>query len=548
MATPMGSLVRDAQGTSLPMPAAPSTNGGSGGIDDELRALSAEMLDVAEQAGGTLQETATPISQTALFPFSEYLYLRDVDVLNGAGDPRMTHVVATFIDGARATITDVVDTYAPRPVVFPGPVIPGTRTMMMRFPPGFAQAISDCVRLFTTNAAVGLFELAALVGRGYQGDSGDTFIDVLGALREWLIPRVMSGTVDPASSQFSFARDDAWTTSEAEIRDTFFAMHPDAVWGSVVPSQPSGYPFSLFPAGLVNFGLQLVYSQEWRLLGTQAGEIVRTIPLAPKQTEKMSAKSVVTDRTSRTEESSTSTESTSEADVTNRDASEVVGEASSTFNWHADANAGFSLGPFNAGISGGMSGERASSSKTTKSRLNESVARTATKTTRTVKVMTASEHTSSDEFSRSSEIANENLDRTVTFVYSKLLRQYEIATSLQEVTSVVFVAEPVPAYWEIDEGSVRRYDWILRKSLPDSFAEDLEAISRDVSLFRSTTRRRRRRWTARQRHGPRWDRSAPCPASCLTSSAPRNSTTTTSPTGHGCWPTPAPDAISAANA
>lgn len=41
------------------------------------------------------------------------------------------------------------------------------------------------------------------------------------------------------------------------------------------------YPFEVFASTSVNIGLRLVYRQEWKPLGMQQGEIVRTIPLAP---------------------------------------------------------------------------------------------------------------------------------------------------------------------------------------------------------------------------------------------------------------------------
>src|SRR5262245_46933001 len=56
---------------------------------------------------------------------------------------------------------------------------------------------------------------------------------------------------------------------------------------------PPNYPsFEVFPSCSVNIGLRLVYRQDWRLLGTQPGEIVRTIPLGPSQTERVTTKIV----------------------------------------------------------------------------------------------------------------------------------------------------------------------------------------------------------------------------------------------------------------
>jgi hypothetical protein len=61
---------------------------------------------------------------------------------------------------------------------------------------------------------------------------------------------------------------------------------------NITKIRPDEYPFEVFQADSVNLGLRLVYRQEWQHLGTQPGEIVRTIPLGPGQTERITTKIV----------------------------------------------------------------------------------------------------------------------------------------------------------------------------------------------------------------------------------------------------------------
>ena len=78
--------------------------------------------------------------------------------------------------------------------------------------------------------------------------------------------------------------------------------------GSHVPQQDLSfleldYPFEVFPAPSVNLGIVLLYRQRWRPLGLQPGEVVRTVPLGPGQTEKVSTKVTRRTKTTRATES-----------------------------------------------------------------------------------------------------------------------------------------------------------------------------------------------------------------------------------------------------
>ncbi len=243
---------------------------------------------------------------------------------------------------------------------------------------------------------------------------------------------------------------------------------------------PTRYSFDPFFPMSYNLGLRLVYRQEWRSLGNQRGEIVRTIPLAPKQIEKVSTKIIKRSKISKNTELTTSEESTTESNDTTKDSSELIKEASSTFGWNVEAE--LSQGWIGGGmkVSGGTNSNTENQSKETSAKLSETMQKLATKTRTESKVIVSTESETTYEKTSSSEIQNPNEEIPITCVYSKLQRQYEIFTSLAEVQEVIMVAERVPRPEEINYKWVKKYDWIIAKVLlDDSFGEALNSISQD---------------------------------------------------------------------
>ena len=241
---------------------------------------------------------------------------------------------------------------------------------------------------------------------------------------------------------------------------------------------PPAYSFTPFQPGSINFGFQTIYRQTWTPLGTQAGEVVRTLPLGPRQTEKIGIKVMRTQKANRMSETARSIETSSESSSTAKDSSEVVADASSKFNWNVNANVSGPIGEMVTGsITGNMGGELASSSRDTKTFLNETMDKTASKLRSDTKLVITTEREDVSERSQYSEIVNPNDEIAVTYIYSRLQRQYEIQSYLAEVAAVVYVAEPIPAPKDITPDWIRRYDWVIADALLDeSFRGDLEVV------------------------------------------------------------------------
>lgn len=240
---------------------------------------------------------------------------------------------------------------------------------------------------------------------------------------------------------------------------------------------PDQYSFAPFAPGTVNFGLQVIYRQGWIPLGTQPGEIVRTLPLAPGQTEKITMKAMRRTQSTRQAEIVTSIETATESSAATKDSSEVFAEAAESLNWKAEGTASASYGFGEASITASAGGENSSTSKDTKSLLNDTMEKTASKIRKDTKIVVTTVAEETSEYTQVSEISNLNDSSAVTNIYSRLQRQYELRTYLSEVNQVIFVAEEVPEPGEIDGPWIRRYDWIIGHALlDDTFRADLETV------------------------------------------------------------------------
>jgi hypothetical protein len=251
------------------------------------------------------------------------------------------------------------------------------------------------------------------------------------------------------------------------------------------PDQP---PFEVFPPGSVNLGVRLVYRQEWRLLGTQPGEIVRTIPLGPGQTERVTTKIVRRLKRTNNLETTVSVETQTETHESTKDSSEIVNEAMKAWDVSHSHEANVTVGVFGAKGSTTIGYQDEEKSKETSSSLSEAMRKTSEKIRRDTKVTVSTESEQTFETEQFSEIKNPNNEIAITFEYHKLQHQYEVFTHLAELQMVVFVAEEFPTSEQLCssiymEKLVRENDWIIAKVLKDeSYRETLSELSQHDEL------------------------------------------------------------------
>ncbi|MCK5345190.1 MAG: hypothetical protein KAR20_17395, partial [Candidatus Heimdallarchaeota archaeon] len=180
----------------------------------------------------------------------------------------------------------------------------------------------------------------------------------------------------------------------------------------------------------------------------------------------------------KTAETLKSVEETSEITDTTKDSNEIVNEASNNFGWNVEAEASLEFDVVSASISGGAHEETEKRSKQASTHLSESMQKMANKIKTDTKTVVSTESESTYEMETSSEITNPNEEIPITYVYSKLLRQYEIFTSVAEIQNIIMIAEPIPKPYEVNFDWVKKYDWILAKVLlDDSYRDALTSIS-----------------------------------------------------------------------
>ncbi|RLA40586.1 MAG: hypothetical protein DRR42_25695, partial [Gammaproteobacteria bacterium] len=240
----------------------------------------------------------------------------------------------------------------------------------------------------------------------------------------------------------------------------------------------SAYPAKYFAANKrqrsVNFGVLVNYRQRWTPTAYQVGELIKSIPLAPKEVRKYSKKIVKKEKRAHKEIESNIDSLKSETNSTTRAEADIVQKAMDKTNFNASANGSFSTGIWSGGASSGLSEDSESQSAETKKSFHEAVVKAAREYKNEHKVELETESTFESEFQESGEIMNPNDELTVTYLFYELQRRYRVEERLHRLTSVVLVAQEMPCPEDIDEDWLIAHRWILnRVMLDDSFKQPL---------------------------------------------------------------------------
>ena len=232
------------------------------------------------------------------------------------------------------------------------------------------------------------------------------------------------------------------------------------------------YSFTVYGASVqqrsINFGVLAHYRQQWTPLNYQAGELAKTITLAPGEKRKFSTKQVV--KRSHAEKIATSESLLRSRDTsdTARVESEIVRKAQSRTNFSLGTEGTYNVLLSKGSATSTFSTEAASDSQDVKRQFRESVVKAAEeyKQERTHEVSTSEESTF--EVTSSGELVNPNDELAVTYLFYELQRRFRVAEQLHSVTPVIFVAQEVPKPDEIDEDWLIAHDWILRRVILDA--------------------------------------------------------------------------------
>jgi hypothetical protein len=257
------------------------------------------------------------------------------------------------------------------------------------------------------------------------------------------------------------------------------------------------YPFRYFAASpthrSVNFGILVTYRQQWTPVSYQVGELVGTIPLAPKEVRKFTKKTIVKTARSQKEIESNLISRKRESEERSRAEAEIVARATAKTNFSLSNSGTVNIG--GEGSLGGsatttstFSGDAEKHSQSVKKEFREAILKTAEEYKNERKIEVTTEESVETELTEAGEIQNPNDEIPVTFLFYELQRRFTVSEKIHRLQSVVLVAQEMPRPAEIDAAWLIRHDWILnRVLLDDSFRPALTyasttLVSEDVVL------------------------------------------------------------------
>ncbi|MCB1761729.1 MAG: hypothetical protein KDI27_01150 [Gammaproteobacteria bacterium] len=231
----------------------------------------------------------------------------------------------------------------------------------------------------------------------------------------------------------------------------------------------------------VNFGIDIIYRQRWEPVAYQAGELVKTITLAPNESRSYSHKVNHVRKRADKEISKHAQTLKDEFSSANRAESEIIKKAMNKTNFELTAD-----GSYNFGIAKGSSDtmigvEAQQDSSETKKNFHEAVIKAAQEYRQERNIEVTTEEDYNEEFTESGKIENKNEEVTVSHLFYELQRQYDVTEAIHRVTPVVLVAQPLPNPRDIDAAWIVKHDWILRRVLlDDSFVPALNYLVNDI--------------------------------------------------------------------
>ncbi len=245
------------------------------------------------------------------------------------------------------------------------------------------------------------------------------------------------------------------------------------------------YRFSIYAANginrSINYGIVTTYRQQWTPVSYQVGELVKTIPLAPKEVRRFSTKMNI--KKSRAEKEVQNNLHAQKTDLTDTARAEttIVHKAQKKSNFQLSAEGGVNIGIAEVSGRTGFSADAATESNEVKKEFRESVFKAAEeyKSERILEVNTSvSEDLSTEE---SGEINNPNDEITVTYLFYQLQRRFNVQEKIHRLTPVILVAQAVPNPGDITYSWIISHDWILRRViLDDSFKPALNYVTKVV--------------------------------------------------------------------
>jgi hypothetical protein len=241
------------------------------------------------------------------------------------------------------------------------------------------------------------------------------------------------------------------------------------------------YAFDVFAPNSVNFGILITYRQKWEPVNYQVGDLVSTIPLAPKEIRRYTKRTISKkSRSVKEVDDSLQIRKRDSADTLRVDA-EIVEKTTTKSNFDITAKEALGGGelPYTIESTQTAGFDQSKESQQVKKEFRESVLRSAQEYKQEHKTEIDTSESEETETTTFHEIQNPNEELPVTYLFYELQRTYNISEQLHKLTPVIFVANDVPAPHQIDDAWLLEHGWILnRVILDDSFRPALEYLSK----------------------------------------------------------------------
>jgi len=262
--------------------------------------------------------------------------------------------------------------------------------------------------------------------------------------------------------------------------DNVFSYH--RILAELDQALKSKYLFTIFGVDdetkAVNFGLLNTYRQKWEPIAYQVGNLVKTIPLSPKEERKYSVKTVFTRKRADKEARKNNTSLTQEQNTTSRAEAEIVRKANTKTNFNLTTEGGFDLGIYDGQATTSFGYEAGKESQENKKDFREAVLKAAQEFKEERSVEFSTEETYNQEYTESGVIVNPNDELAVTYLFYELEKRYRISEQIYRVMPVVLVAQEVPQPHAINETwIISNYMTLNRFLLDDSYRTALQYLA-----------------------------------------------------------------------
>lgn len=240
------------------------------------------------------------------------------------------------------------------------------------------------------------------------------------------------------------------------------------------------YAFDVFRKDSINFGIMVTYRQQWRPEKYQVGDLVSTIPLAPREIRRYTTRRVVKKTRAQKELDESLRTQRSEVGETSRAEKEIIDRAQNRTNYNMTAQESMgSDDSMKMTFTQQAGGDQSAASENVKKNFREAVLKSAEEYRQQHRMEVETNVSEETEETTFLEIQNPNDELAVTYLFYELQRVYRISEKIHKITPVVLVANEVPPPHGVDDAWLIAHDWILRRVLlDDSFRPALDYLTK----------------------------------------------------------------------